>query len=221
MATAPVQPKRRIKRSRQQPNLVVLHGGKELSREEGSAELLRVSSVMRSRVQVRISKLPDAPDRRSVANAMLMVEIRLAKAFWTIARLPAGTIAPLGASRNGVDYVHDREDTHARYADAPSGKWEAVAPRPSLPSSKDIDAANQALEWLLLIEDEGLRKVLVVGATAKRGDAGRRIPWIRLKPCLPQYRDATVRTMQRHYAQALRIIVTEMTIARMSRVSHK
>lgn len=195
--------------------------GKPVASEHGKAlALAAVEAMDARRVNGRISRLPSAPDRQSVAYAMLMVEIRLVKAFWTIARQPLGSAVPMDARRNGVGYVHDRDDTHARYADAAGGKWETAAPRPSLPSSKEIDAANEALDWLLLIEDEGLRRLLVVGATSKRGDAGRRINWIRLRSGLTDYADMTVRTMQRRYQDALRTIVTEMTLARMSSLSH-
>ena len=205
--------------------LEVIENGKPVPKAQAEAVLIdmteRFRAVQQTRMSRRVSRLPDAPDRRSVAHAMLMVEIRLVKAFWTIARQPLGTIAPLDARRNGVSYIHDRSDTHARYTDAPSGKWEAAAPRPSLPSSKEIDAANEALDWLLLIDDEGLRKLLVVGATSKRGDAGRRINWMRLRPSMREYGEMTVRTMQRPYQDVLRTIVTEMPLAALSSLSHK
>jgi len=202
---------------------ITVIGERVLSVDEATAVRAEMTASFRlkqeQRLQSRVLRFPDAPDRRSVAVAMLAVEIRLVKAFWTIARQPGQSSSSLGQC--GIAYIHDRSDVHARYADAAGGKWEAIAPRPSLPSSKEIDAANEALDWLLLIGDEGLRRLLVVGATSKRGDAGRRINWIRLRPSLPSFHGMTIRTIQRHYQQALRIIVTEMTIARMSSVSHK
>ena len=216
-----VQKKPRFRRQRVKPRLVVVQGGRELSPEDGQAELLRVSSSIRAKSSSPVVRPVDTPDRRSVAHAMLMVEIRLVKAFWTIARQPLGKVAPLSARRNGIEYYHDRQDVHARYADAAGGKWESAAPRPALPSSKAIDEANEALDWLLFIPDEGLRRLLVVGATSKRGEIRRGIPWPRLRPSLPSYGGVTVRTMQRHYLQALRIIVTEMTLAHLSHLSHK
>ena len=223
MATAAVmpQPRKRIRRSRQAPKLVDDAGNliPQSALIEASA---RFRARQTERISQRVARLPSAPDRRSVAQAMLMVEVRLVKAFWTIARQPLGTVAPLSARRNGIDYIHEKErDRHAGYKDAAGGDWSSVAPRPSLPSSKEIDAANEALDWLLLITDESLRRVLVVGATSKRGDIGRRIAWARIRTGLPSYGQATVRTLQRHYQQALRIIVTEMTIARLSSLSHK
>ena len=64
-------------------------------------------------------------------------------------------------------------------------------------------------------------KILVVGATSKRGDAGRRINWLRLRAGLPELADMTIRTLQRRYQDALRAIVSELTIARLSSLSHK
>lgn len=200
-------------------------GSRQLTGPEATAVILEASRSFRERqaerMISRMARLPEAPDRRSVSIAMLAVEIRLVKAFWTIARLPAGKITPLGSRRNGVDYLHDADDQHARYADAAGGKWEAEAPRPSLPSAKDIDDANAALDWLLLVDSEALRKILVVGATSKRGDAGRRINWLRLREGLPEFADMTIRTLQRRYQDALRTIVSELTIARLSSLSHK
>lgn len=199
--------------------------GRAVPSSQAPALLVAVSRSFRerqeqSRVQRRVARLDSAPDRRSVAHAMLMVEIRLVKAFWTIARQPAKGAAPGGSSSCGIPYLHDRSDVDARYTDAAGGKWEAPPPRPALPSSKDIDQANEALDWLLHV-DEPRRKILVIGATSKRGDAGRRINWMRLRSGLPDYAGMTVRTLQRRYSEALRIIVTEMTIAQLSRVSHK
>lgn len=166
-----------------------------------------------ARLEQRVRRLSVAPDRMSISKAMLAVEERLVKAFWTIARQPASHLNPALSSRNGVSYIHDRMDTHARYADAPGGKYEAIAPRPALPNSKEIDAASKALDWLLLV-DERRRKILVAGATSKRGDAGRNINWARLRLLLPEFADCTTRTLQDRYRQALREIVTELTLAR-------
>ena len=204
---------------------VTVIGERVLPAAEAQAVRLEVSRSFRerqeqSRLSRRIHRLDAAPDRRSIAYAMLMVEIRLVKAFWTIARQPAKGAVPGSAGRCGIPYLHDRSDVDARYTDAAGGKWEAPPPRPALPSSKDIDQANEALDWLLHV-DEPRRKILVIGATSKRGDAGRRINWMRLRAGLPDYAGMTVRTLQRRYSEALRIIVTEMTIAELSRVSHK
>lgn len=203
----------------------VIHGSRIVPKAEQKELLVGVSTRMRerqsSRLYARVDRVTGSPERQSVAKAMLAVEERLVKAFWTIARQPLGQSSPIAASRCGLDYYHNETDVHARYADAAGGKWESIAPRPSLPSSKEIDDANAALDWLLLIDNEGLRRLLVIGATSKRGDAGRRISWIRLRPSLPEHGGTTVRTIQRKYQEALRIIVTELTIARMSFVSHK
>lgn len=216
---------RRVKlpKRRGKVRMVVVHGGRELPTEQGNALLVDLSlRIGAKRLQSRLGMIErrhgHVPERLSVEKAMLAVEEHLVKAFWTIARQPGNGGS---TSRCGVSYVHDPEDVDARYADAAGGKWESIAPRPSLPSSRDIDAANVALDWLLLIDDERMRKLLVMGATSKRGDAGRRINWERLHPGLREHNGVTVRTLQRKYQEALRIIVSELTIARMSSVSHK
>lgn len=209
--------KPRIRRQKRPPKLVVVHGGRELGSEEGKALSLSASERFRARQTerrvLRAEKENQAPERRSVAIAMLAVEARLVKAFWTIARQPAGTIAPVAAARCGIDYLPDRGDL-AGYADAAGGKWHSIAPRAPIPSGKEIDQANEALDWLLFV-DEVRRKVLVVGATSKRGDLGRQINWIRVKQAMPELVDLSRRTLNGRYREALRIIVNELTVARL------
>lgn len=192
----------------------VIVNGRTVPKAEQSAVLLGATERFHARrLQRRLERtkerLAHSPERQSVAIAMLAVEERLVKAFWTIARLP-GAGSSLG--RCGIPYVHEASDIHARYVDAAAGKWEAPPPRPSLPSAKDIDSANAALDWLLLIEDEGLRKLLVVGATSKRGDAGRQINWGRIRAGLRDLGEIPARSLNFRYQEALRIIVNELTI---------
>lgn len=207
--------------------MVAIEGSRVYRGEEAKAVVLEASRAFRekqlSRITRRAARLPDAPDRRSVAEAMLAVEIRLVKAFWTIARQPLGGARPLlidedgdiRLGKQGVEYVHEEDkDRHAGYQDAPGGDWTSTAPRGSLPSSKEIDDANTALDWLLLIDDETLRKLLVVGATNKRGDAGRQISWIRVRTTMPELVGYTTRALKYKYREALRIIVHELTMAR-------
>jgi hypothetical protein len=208
------KPKRRGK-----PRLVVVHCGKELSHEDGQTLSLSISQRFRARqLQRRMerSKLDNAasPERQSVAIAMLAVEERLVKAFWTIARQPAKNISPMRGVRCGLDYLPERGDLNG-YTDAAGGKWESIAPRPPIPSGKEIDAANEALDWLLFV-DEARRKVLVVGATSKRGDAGRQINWPRIRDGMPELGGLSTRTCQGRYREALRIIVNELTLARLA-----
>jgi hypothetical protein len=222
MATAAAQVgSRRVIRPkrRQKPRIVVVHGERELSRDEGNALLLTVSHRMDARrLQRRLERTTQRhegfPERQSVAIAMLAVEEQIVKALWTIARLPLGGAAPTPTSRHGIDYAHERSDVHSIYADAAGGKWETAAPRPALPSAKDISQANKVQDWLLLVDDEELRRLLVIGATSKRGDTARRIPWVLLK--IPQRLGVTSRTCQRRYDEALRIIADALTLARIA-----
>jgi hypothetical protein len=213
MATAAMKfPKRRRRFETE-----VHHGQRVLPPEEGKVLLLDITMRMDARrLQRRLERATQRhegfPERQSVAIAMLAVEEQIVKALWTIARQPLGHTAPIASARCGIDYIHDRSDVHSIYADAAGGKWDTVAPRPSLPSAKDISQANRVQDWLLLIDDEELRKLLVIGATSKRGDAARRIPWITMK--IPQRMGLTSRSVQRRYDEALRVIVNGLTLAR-------
>ena len=221
MATAAVRVEAsRVKqkpRKRVKPRLIVVQGGRELDKAAGEALCLDASGRFRARqLQRRLERTQerhrDAPERQSVAIAMLAVEERLVKAFWTIARQPAKGALPGGNGRCGIDYVPERGDLNA-YADPAGGKWQTIAPRPPVPSGKEIDDANAALDWLLYI-DEPRRKLLVVGATSKRGDSARKVAWARIRQAMPELHGLSVTTLKRRYAEALRIIVTELTIAR-------
>jgi hypothetical protein len=208
-----------IRRKRIKPHLVVVHGDRELPREEGNALLLGISERcharrLQRRLERTVERHKDAPERQSVAIAMLAVEEQIVKALWTIARQPLGRTAPGMLRQCGVGYVHDRDDIHSIYSDAAGGKWDSIAPRPALPSAKDITAADKVQEWLLLVSDERLRKLLVVGATNKRGDAGRQIQWERVRVHLPEWGGYTLRSLKGGYQEALRIIVAELTVAR-------
>jgi hypothetical protein len=221
MATAfqETRVKRANPKRRGKPKLVVVHGGRELPDELGKAASLSASARFRARQlerrMERSTRENAHPERQSVAIAMLAVEERLVKAFWTIARQPARNLGPVIAARCGLDYMNDRSDVDARYTDAAGGKWDSIAPRPPVPSGKEIDCANGALDWLLFV-DEPKRKILVAGATSKRGDTGRQINWPRLRQGMPELAGLSTRTCQGRYREALRIIVNELTLARLA-----
>lgn len=208
----------RFKRQRVKPRLVVIEGGRELEGDDAKAASLSVSERFRAKQDVRrferARRDNHCPERQSVAIAMLAVEQRLVKAFWTIARQPAKNLGPALLGRCGLDYIPDRTDLSG-YADAAGGKWYSVAPRPPIPSGKEIDQANEALDWLLFV-DEGRRKLLVAGATSKRGDLGRQINWSRLRQGMPELAGLSTRTCQGRYREALRIIVNGLTLARLA-----
>lgn len=210
----------KAQRRRQKVKLVVVHGGRELDTEQGHALSLSASDRFRLRqLERRLERSDhrnsDVPERQSVATAMLAIEERLVKAFWTIARQPSRNIGPQLLDRCGLDYTPDGTD-FSGYVDAAGGKWHSVAPRPAVPSGKEIDDANGALDWLLYI-DEAKRKILVVGATSKRGDAGRQINWARIRQVMPQLAGLSSRTCQGRYREALRIIVNELTLAHLAK----
>jgi hypothetical protein len=198
----------------------VFLNGKLVPKDQEAAILIPLSDRMRARsLQRRLEraiKRNPTPERQSVAIAMLIVEEKIVSALWTIARQPLGRTAPLQAARCGLDYIHDRLDIHSIYADAAGGKWDTIAPRPALPSSREITVADQVQDWLLLLDDEFMRKLLVVGATSKRGQVARQINWIRIREGMKELDGMSERTLRHRYQEALRIIVSELTIARIA-----
>jgi hypothetical protein len=216
----PFHRRRKVKVTR----IVVEHRGKILEGEEAQAHLLEASrSVQRNSPEIPDSSKTEPDDRSSMGRATKAIEARLVKAFSTIARQPiaVNSTAPRQPRKNGLGYFHDNVDSLARFIDAAAGRWESVNnSRPTSPSSKAIDDANKVIEWLLLIDEEPLRRLLVVGATSKRGDPKRRIPWERLRVSLPQWSDRTTKTMQRAYAKALAIILEKLTFEGVGRDQH-
>lgn len=185
---------------------------KPIPAEQGKALAIAVSLSIRERseqgrIARRIARTDKLPlERRSVARAMLFVEIKLVKALWVLERAISADGARGHSTRNGIEYMHDRLD---QYANAiANGGWHVAAPRPALPSSKEIDEAQQVQRWLSWLPPEEAR-VLTVGAMAKRGDAGRKINWMRVKGRLPEIRDYTDRHLRGIYSSALRNIVAE------------
>lgn len=199
----------------------VIENGRAVAKADQAAVLIGATERfharrLQNRLERTMKRHERSPERKSVAIAMLAVEERIVKALWTIARQPLGKVAPLAASRNGIEYFHDRSDIHSIYSDAAGGKWDSVAPRPALPGAKEITQANRVQDWLLLIDDEGMRKLLVVGATYKRGDAGRQINWNRIRDKMPELGGYAARTLKWKYQEALRIIVSELTLAKIA-----
>jgi hypothetical protein len=205
-----------MNRKRGTMKMQVIERGRAVPKAEQKAVLLDMTHRFRARqeqvrVQRQVPRLSEAPDRLSVAKAMYAVEDRLVRAFWTIARLPGERIG--GNGRCGIDYVPGESDREAGYRDAAGGDWSSVAPRPAVPTAKEIDQAKDALDWLLLLEDERLRRILVAGATSKRGDVERGLSWRRIGPLFGY----TERHLRNKYREALRTIVTELTLARLGR----
>lgn len=204
---------KRIHRSR--PKIVTEYGGRVLDGEEATVVRIEASRRMAernesSRIELRLARTDKLPiERRSVARAMLMVEIKFTKALWVLERAVHADGARGHSSRNGLAYMHDRLDQYANAV--ANGGWIAPAPRPSLPSSKEIDEAVKVQRWLEYLDASDAR-LLTIGAMSKRGDAGRKINWFRVRASLPEIHDAPVRTLQASYNRALRHMVAELAI---------
>lgn len=176
--------------------------GRPVPPEQGKALVLAAFGAMTPRETVRRSHRPETTERRSVAQAMLMVEIRLVKAFWILA-LSTRNPLPTAPQRHGLGYMFEQSDQDARYADAASKNWASVSPKPALPSGKEIDAADEALDWLRLI-DRCLAEIVSAGARSKRGDIGRRINWVRVRLQYPQLQALSSQRLRRSYQEGIR-----------------
>jgi hypothetical protein len=201
---------------RQKVRTVVVHNGRELSREQGQAVVLDASRAFDAkRLQARMARVEkrhaQTPERLSIEKAMLAVEERLVKAYWVLARLPNDKGIGF-AKRNGVDYSEEREDRFAN-AVAAGGKWEQIAPRPPVPSGREIDAMQEPFDWLRWLEESDAR-VLAAGAMWKRGDSGRNVNWIRVRASRPELEGFTTDMLKVKYRHALREIVAELTARR-------
>ena len=196
--------------------IVTIHGSKRLEGAEALAvrlaasEALRANSLERmSRRAARIDTLP--PHRRSVERAALAVETQFVKGLWVLLRATSSD-GPRSSGRCGLAYMPEAVDRIGQAID--KGGWDMPPPRPSLPSSKEIDAATETQNWLQFLEPTEAR-VLTVGALSKRGDAGRTINWNRVRSRLPELADYSTRTLQGIYSRAVRNIVAELTARQM------
>jgi hypothetical protein len=190
--------------------------GKPVPRDQGKALAVAASLSMRERAEARLNRrvkrLNGCPERMSIAKAMFAVEQRIVEALWTLARLPNDRGIGF-ASRNGVGYLDERADLYANAVAA--GGWLTTAPKPAPPSAKAIDAMYEPLDWLRHL-DRKQAKLLTAGATYRRGDIARPISWARIRAKVPEYAALPVRTLQRRYEQALRDVVSHLTLARIA-----
>jgi hypothetical protein len=193
-------------------------GSRVYKGEEGKAVRVEASRVVLERAGLsrmtrraeRVDTLP--PHRRSVERAMLAVEEKLVKALWVLQR-SGSSDAPKGyEGKNGLDYMPEAIDIYGQAVD--KGGYEIPPPRPAVPHSKEISEAESVKRWLLLLGPLEAR-VLNVGAMSKRGDAGRRVSWIRVRSRLPELNDMPERTLKHTYTSALRSIVAHLTSERL------
>lgn len=191
----------------------VIHGSKVYKGEEAKAVRVAASLSFRARQEERFERrtrrVSHCPERLSVAKAMFAVEQRIVEALWTLARLPNDRGIGF-ASRNGVGYLDERADLYANAVAA--GGWLTNAPRPAPPSARAIDAMHEPLEWMRCL-GRPAQKLLTEGAMSRRGDMANPVRWSRIRKILDM-EGLTIRTLQRRYEQALRDIVTHLTMTR-------
>lgn len=197
--------------------MITIHGSREIKGAEALAVRLAASRAfeqtsLRRRLERAEVRHRHSPERLSVEKAMLAVEEAFVKALWVLQRTEGGD-GPIGYVSAGMDYSHDAVDVIGQAI--ANGGWQTPAPRPALPSSKEITAAERIQTWVLMLDPLPAR-VLTVGAMSKRGDAGNKINWNRVRARLPELERYTVRGLSGIYTSALRAIVAELTSAKMS-----
>lgn len=209
MATAAAQVEGRVKRipkRRGTPRLVVVHGGKELGAEEGAMLTLSASARMRARqLQRRLERSQKdnpSPERQSVAIAMLAVEERLVKAFSVLGRSTPNP-GPRHQAQHGVAYMMESVD---KWAEAVAGSgWLSQEPPDPPATPNEVDASDEALEWLAFLDRE-TANIVSAGARSKRGDVRRRISWIRVKQQNAEFAKYTADRLKKMYDGGLRQI---------------
>lgn len=193
---------------------ITVHGSRVVEGDEARDLRLAASQSIRNaglvrrleRVEIRHRH---TPDRLSVEKAMLAVEEAFVNALWVLQRVEGGD-GPIGYVSGSVDYMADHVDL---YGQAVAGTLRTPAPRPAIPSAKEITLAEHVQTWVTLLDPMPAR-VLTIGAMSKRGDAGRRVNWIRVKRRLPELGGYSTRALQGFYTGALREIVAELTTRR-------
>lgn len=200
--------------------MITIHGSKVLHGAEGLAVRLQASAVMRARTPepfndrssgvVIMPNIGEVPQRRSVERAIHAIEERLVKAFWVLGRSTSNP-CPITPARHGLGYLFERADQEARYQDAAGQNWESVSPRAPLPSGREIDASDVALDWLQLLDRERA-EIVSAGARSKRGDVDRRVNWIRVRLQLPQFSEWSASRLRRAYQSGLSHIAAEVML---------
>lgn len=192
--------------------IVTIVNGRELSGPEADRVRIEASYGLKAGAIIDQAnarrRIVHFPERASISRAMRAIEGRLVHAFWVLGRSTRNP-GPKNADRHGISYLFERADQDARYKDAAAQNWESVSPLEPIPSGREIDASDQALEWLQLISrDEA--EIVSAGARSKNGDAERRVNWMRVRLQMPQYSEWTSDRLRRTYFGGLRNIAAEI-----------
>lgn len=192
--------------------LVTLVNGREVIGAE--AERVRIEAsygLKAARIveeMTRAARIIEFPERQSVSRGMAAVEARLVHAFWVLGRSTRNP-GPRNSGRHGISYLFERADQDARYKDAAAQNWESVRPMDPVPSGREIDAADMALDWLQLI-GRIEAEIVSAGARSKGGDVERRVNWARVRLQMPAYHDWTSDRLRKTYFSGLRNIAASV-----------
>lgn len=186
-----------------------IYGSQTLKGAEGLALRVEVSRRMAERheakLERRVTRLSGCPERLSVAKAMFAVEQRIVEAYWVLGRSTTSP-GPRRQSQHGIEYMLERDDKWG--AAVAGGGWLNERPAPPPATSQEVDRADRALEWLVLL-DKQTASVVAAGARSKQGDAKRRVNWIRVRNQLPNCALWSASMLHRTYKNGLRIIASE------------
>lgn len=220
MATAAVRvegivnqrrPRRRVKQRVGE----TIHGSRTLTGDEGEALRLDASARFRARhlqrrLERTIKRHEGAPDRKSVAIAMLAVEERLVEAYWVLGRSTTNP-GPQRQAKHGIDYILDRDDKWA--AAVAGGGWLTQPSTPPPATPREVDRADEALEWLQILPAEQ-KAIVSIGARLKNGDIARRVNWGIARLRLPEYSHLSSDRLRRIYKDGLRAIAARIVVFR-------
>lgn len=186
--------------------MVAVVGSNTVSGQEAKAVVLEASRVVRANQAIererRRPRSQFSPDRPSVARGMARVEQRLVEAFGVLGRSTTNP-GPRQQSQHGIGYMLDRDDKWG--AAVAGGGWLSQEPPPPPASAHEVDASEEALEWLNILDKQTAR-VVAAGARSKNGDVRRRVNWIRVRLQLPECASWSASRLRRTYDEGLRVI---------------
>jgi hypothetical protein len=183
-------------------------------KEEGKSLVLAWSAEQREKAEREaqlkaLARRPKCEDNVALRLAMRSVEHRIVRGLWVLELSLPGD-GPRPAAKHGLDYMNDRSDVDARYADSAGGQYYSPTPKPEIPSNREIEAAREAKSWIEGLDAEQAR-MLNIAALSKRGDRERRINWGKVFERMPHLSQTPLRTLRERYDAALRAIVAELT----------
>jgi hypothetical protein len=205
-----------VSKGKQRMQMQVVHGSRIVPKAEHQALLMAVSERRRAKFereqQMRaLARRPKSgEDSTEMKIAIRSVELRIVRGLFVleISLPPEGVPS---ARQHGLEYMVEREDHYL------AGRWLHTAPRPAVPSPKEISAAEAAVRWIDALPEEEDRRFLRAAAQSKKGERGRGVAWERVISRLPHLAQTSPRTLQERYQRCLRLIVADHMLRQMEK----